>query len=122
MDKKKEDLEQRVNPYAAPCRETKEIEKLHASMANCDRLKWFYRGLAGMVYFAPVISYGVTLEKRMYGITRFIDENFTSLSILSIVLEVTCLYAANIYKNKGLEIFGKMMDFEEKKLSRESLE
>src|SRR3989344_7514722 len=99
MDKKDnaEDLEQRVNPYAAPCREKKEIEKLHA----------------------PVISLGIAEKIEKYEAARFIYKNSTPLMMLGAFLGATCLYVANIYKNKSSNIF---WEFEEKQLSKKSLE
>lgn len=121
-DEKSEDLEQLVNPYAPPCLEREEIERLPGSMINCDRMKWFYRSLAGIIYFTPVTSCYIAAKTSRYDVARFIDDNFYTLQITALVLGATCLYVANLYKKKSLDLFGEMVDSEGKQALLESLD
>ena len=103
MDKKDnaENLEQRVNPYAAPCGETKEIEDLHASLVNCDRLKCFYRGLGLGIFVVSMAGTDLAAMTGKYELVKFSYNNPMTIMVLAGVAALACVLKAEKYKWKA---------------------
>src|SRR3989344_3615324 len=115
MDKQTEDLEQLVNPYAAPC-EAESIEDLYDSLNRSKKLKIFYSVLAAtFLFIAPVSAFSLiyveATERReererpetireKNEILDFIDKNYDPLFYLSAAAGIACMVQLLRYKSK----------------------
>lgn len=116
MDQKKpQNLEQLVNPYAAPC-EAESIEDLYDSLNRSKKLKMFYSVLATtFLFIAPVSAFSLiyveaterqearekneTIREKNE-ILNFIDTNYDPLFYVSAAAGIACLVQLLRYKSK----------------------